>query len=235
MRFVSASVALLNIACSCAHAGAVARLAAALPDIGPPPQGEVRWIARSMRMNGMPMTLKVIQTRLSPTELFSFYEASMRGQADTELRRSTMGEWQLLSIKSADHYATIQVRPVIAGSEGTIAVTASPEQATQKLSSEFPRPLTTRIVGLQEYDDAGIESEHISFSSRRTVTMEARAFQQELERQGWQITKQQATRSLVGRGVVIEAQHGAQQALLTLLPDAMHPSTTAIVVVWRKS
>jgi hypothetical protein len=195
----------------------------------------MRWIARSMRMNGMPMTLKVIQTRLSPTELFTFYEAGMRGQPGTELRRSAMGEWQLLSVKSSDHYATIQVRPVIAGSEGTIIVTASPEQATQKLSSEFPRPLTTRIVGLQEYDDAGIESEHISFSSRRTVTMEARVFQQELERQGWQITKQQATRGLVGRGVVIEAQHGAQQALLTLLPDAVHPSTTAIVVVWKKS
>lgn len=234
MRFVSAGVALMNIACSCANAETVARLAASLPDIGPPPQGEVRWIARSMRFNGMPMTLKVVQTRLSPTDLFTFYEASMRGQPGKEFRRSTMGEWQLLSIKSPRYYATLQVRPVIAGSEGTIAVTLSPGRASPKLSSEFPRPLTTRIVSLQEYDDAGIESEHIRLSSRRAVTAEARAFQQELERAGWQIRKQQATRA-ASRGVVIEAQHGAQQALLTLLPDEVRPSSTAIIVVWRKS
>ena len=234
MRLISASVALMNIACSCANAEAVARLAASFPDIGPPPHGEVRWIARSMRFNGMPMTLKVIQTRLSPADLFIFYETSMRGQTGNEFRRSTMGEWQLLSIKSSHYHATIQVRPVIAGSEGTIAVTLPPERGIPKLSSEFPRPLTTRIVSLQEYDDAGVESEHISLSSRRAVTTEARAFQQELERAGWKIGKQQATRS-ASRGVVIEAQHGAQQALLTLLPDETHPSTTAIIIVWRKS
>lgn len=229
MRFALVCIALMNFASPYTHGGTVA-----LPDIGPPPQGEVQWIARSMRMNGIPMTLKLIQTRLSPSELFTYYEASMRGQPGNEFRRSTTGEWQLLTIKSSHHYATIQVRPVVAGSEGTIAVTVSPEQATPKLSSTFPRPLTTRIVSLQEYDDGGIESEHISLSSSRAVTMEARAFQQELARDGWQITKQHSARD-ASRGVVIEAQHGAQQALLTLLPDATQPSMTAIVVVWKKS
>lgn len=232
MRFATC-IALMSIANPCAHAGSIARLTAALPDIGPPPQGEVQWIARSMRMNGIPMTLKVVQTRLSPSELFTFYEASMRGQSGNEFRRWATGEWQSLSIRSPRHYATIQVRPVIAGSEGIIAVTMSPEQAKPKLASEFPRPLLTRIVSLQEYDDAGIESEHISLSSHRAVTVEARAFHQVLTRAGWQITKQQTARE-AGRGVLIEAQHGAQQALLTLLPDATQPSTTAIVVVWRK-
>lgn len=233
MKF-AAGIALMSIASPCVHAGTVSRLTAALPDIGAPPQGQVQWVARSMRMNGIPMTLKVIQTRLSPSDLFTFYESSMRGQAGNEFRRWTTGEWQLLSIRSSHYYATVQVRPVIAGSEGTISVTMPPEQAKPKLSSEFPRPPTTRIVSLQEYDDVGMESEHISLSSRRAVTMEARAFQQELTRAGWRITKQQAGRD-VGRSVVIEAQHGAQQALLTLLPDATHPATTAILVVWRKS
>ncbi len=49
-----------------ANAERLIRTAANLPDLAAPPQGSAQWIARSMRMNGLPMTLKAFESRLSP-------------------------------------------------------------------------------------------------------------------------------------------------------------------------
>lgn len=220
---------LVLIGCACsANAGTIARLTASLPDIGPPPQGEVRWVVRSMRVNGVPMTLKSIRSHLQPQELFQHYEAQLRARDHMEARRAVRGEWHALAIKSRQHFITIQVRPSVEGSEGTITVTAIPSAV--KFTTEFPRPLTTKLLSLQEYDDAGVEAEHIGLSSPRAVPIEAQAFLHELTRFGWQATQRAAT-----RGAVIEAQRGAQQAFVTLQTDSTQPSITAIVVVWRKS
>lgn len=209
-------------------AGTVARLTAALPEIGPPPQGEVRWVSRSMRMNGVPMTLQIVHSRLQPPEVFGHYESTLRAKTHSEMHRSTSGEWQVLGIGSPQHYITIQVRQTGAGSEGTIVVTGFPATAT--FVTDFPRPPSTRLLSVQEYDDAGLESEHLSLSSRRGVSIEARGFFNELTREGWQVTQRDA-----GRSTVLEAHRGAEQAFVTLAPDSTQPSMTAIVVVWRKS
>lgn len=91
-----------------------------------------------------------------------------------------------------------------------------------------------RIVSRQEYEDDGIEAEHLSFASSRTVVVEAEAFAAEMLRAGWQILRRQSMQSR-GRGVVIEAQYGSQQALVTVQPEDDDRLATAIVVVWRKS
>ena len=179
-------------------------------------------------MNGVPMTLKTIRSHLQPQELFEHYEAQLRARDHMETRRTVRGEWHVLAIKSRHHYTTIQVRPSVAGSEGTITVTAIPSAA--KFATEFPRPLTTRLLSLQEYDDAGVEAEHIGLSSLRSVQIETLAFLTELTRVGWQATQRTAT-----RGAVIEAQRGAQQAFVTLQANSTQPSITTIVVVWKKS
>lgn len=234
-------VALSITACMAARAGALARITASLPEVPPPPQGQAQWVAKSMRMNGLPMTLQVFQSRLSPDELLNYYESQAYRGGHGEFRRSTNGDWQLLGIKSPQHYVTVQVRAAMNGSEGTIAVSPPIGPASQsatakiarKITSDFPRPRTARILNLQEYEDAGIESEHLSLSSPRSATTEARAFVGELIRNGWQVIRQQPMRA-TAHGVVIEAQRGAQQALLTLQPGRAQSSTT-IVVVWRKS
>jgi hypothetical protein len=199
-----------------------------------PPQSEVQWIARSMRMNGAPMTLQSIQSRLSPDALFAYYEARTRDIGGNEYRRSASGEWQLLAIRSPRRYTTIQVRHTTGGSEGTITTSALPAPTITKTTSEFPRPPSARIVNFQEYDDAGIQSEHISLLSSRAVALEAWAFAEKLTRAGWKILRQQQMHQ-VSAGVAIETQRGTQHALLTLQPDHAQPALTAIVVVWRKS
>lgn len=187
-----------------------------------------------MRMNGLPMTLRTFQSQLRPTEVLDYYESQSHRWGRSEYRRSISGQWALLGIRSADNYISVQARPTITGSEGTITVSASPGNISATTSSGFPHPKTTRILSRQEYEDAGVESEHLSLSSPRAVVVEAQAFIDELTRHGWQIIRRQVMKAASG-GIVIEAQHGVQQALLTLQSDRAPAASTAVIVVWKKS
>jgi hypothetical protein len=145
-----------------------------------------------------------------------------------------IGPWQVLMARSRDHFITVHARSTVSGSEGTILVSPALDPAALKAKSDFPRPRTARIVNLQQYDDEGMKSEHISLSSERAPFTEAQAFSQLLITNGWSIISTRPTRESY-RGFVLEAQRQAEQALLVIIPDAARPSTTAIVVTWKKS
>lgn len=216
-----------------AQAGSLARATAALPDLGAPPQGSTQWVARSMRMNGLPMTLKVFESRLAPGAVLSHYESFVKMQGTHESRRTTNAPWQVLMLKSPDHFISVHARSVAHGSEGTILVSPTVEATSLRMRTEFPRPASTRIVNLQQYDDDGVQSEHISLSSDRASFTELQAFSQQLISEGWVILDTRPTHN-VQRGYVLEAQRRAEHAQLLFVPNAAHPATTAIVIIWKQ-
>lgn len=217
-----------------ASAERMIRTTAHLPDLAAPPQGSAQWLARSMRMNGLPMTLKSFESRLSPDAVLNYYESQLRSLGSHEARRSVSSPWRVLMFKSHDHFVTVHARPSSAGSEGTILVSPALDPAVLRLQTEFPRPPSTHIVNLQQYDDSGIQSEQISLSSERAPFTEAQAFSQLLITSGWNIIDTRPTYQS-HRGFVLEAQRQAEHALVVIVPDAARPSTTAIVVTWKKS
>jgi hypothetical protein len=223
----------LLVVAQTANAGALARITAALPDVPAPPQGSVHWVARSMRLNGLPMTLRTFESRLAPAALFNYYEGQAQRWGHNELRRETRGAQQLLSIRSPRYLITIEAIASVAGSEGTILVSDPPERIRPVLVSRFPHPATARLVNCQEYEDDGIAAEHLSFASTRAPRSEAQSFVEELTRAGWQVLRHAPTQK--ARGVIIEAQRGAQLASVTLAPDQSRLAATSVVVVWRKS
>lgn len=225
-------VVLLLVAMACPAGAEHSR--PALPDMAAPPQGTAQWISRSMRMNGLPMTLKAFESRLSPDAVLAHYESMLKTAGGHETRRLTSSPWQVLSFKSPEHLITLHARAVGAGSQGTILVSPVLEEAPLRMRTKFPRSPTARIVNLQQYDDAGMESEHISLASDRSPFVEARAFSQLLIRDGWTIIETRPTQQ-THRGFVLEAQRDAEQALIVILPDAARASGTAIVITWKKS
>ncbi|HLS81835.1 MAG TPA: hypothetical protein VK025_10565 [Steroidobacter sp.] len=204
-----------------------------LPDLQAPPQGEARWIARSMRMNGLPMTIKAIRSPHPPDEVLHYYEGLSQAAGGRQTRRTKSGPWHMLAIGTSQHHISIQVRSVIGGSEGAITVSSRPERERSALDTEFPLPRSATIVALQEYVDFGRRTELIALTSPRSVASEAQAVRHALSSSGWRLIRD-------GRGVetrrtrVIEAQKGAELALLTILPDEVQRGGAAIVIVWSK-
>ena len=216
------------------HAESLTRVTATLPDLSSPPQGEAQWIARSMRMNGLPMTLKAFQSRLAPEAVLAHYESQLKAQGSHDTRVTADPPWQVLMLRARDYFITVHARAVSHGSEGTILVSPALEPASLRLQTEFPRPASTRVVNLQQYDDAGMRSEHISLSSNRAPFTELQAFSELMIRDGWAVLDTRPARA-AHRGYVLEAQRQAEHALLVIVPDAVQPTTTAIVIAWRKS
>jgi hypothetical protein len=233
MRREIVTFALFSTLALPAQAGSLSRATEALPNLGAPPQGSAQWIAKSMRMNGLPMTLKIFESRLTPDAVLSHYEWFMKANGAHESRRTTHAPWQVLMLKSADHFITVHARAVAHGSEGTILVSPALEPASLRMRTDFPRPTSTRIVNLQQYDDDGVQSEHISLSSNRATFTELQEFSQLLISQGWSVVDTRPTKD-VQRGFVLEVQRQSEHALLVIVPNAAQPTTTAIAITWRK-
>lgn len=231
MRYAFAMVACLLFAG--AHAGAIERSTRGLPELGPPPQGEAQWVARSMRHNGLPMTLKSFHSRLSADGVLRHYETQTKHGSTRESMRSRRGAWQVLAILEARFFITIHARDLPSGSIGTIVVTAHPGDDTMSLATRFPLPPTLHIVNLQQYEDEGERAEHISLLSPRAPHLEAFSCAQLLRRKGWRLI-QDAPAATIERGHVIEAQKGTAHARLTFMPDRSGVGGTAIVIVWKK-
>jgi hypothetical protein len=231
MRHEIAALTMLTTLALPTHAGDLSRATEALPDLGAPPQGAAQWIAKSMRMNGLPMTLKIFESRLRPDAVLSHYESFVKGTHES--RRTMNAPWHVLMLKSGDHFITVHARAVAHGSEGTILVSPALDAGLLKMRTSFPRPASARIVNLQQYDDDGVQSEHISLSSSRASFNELQDFSQLLIGEGWSVVDTRPTHD-VQRGFVLEVQRQAEHALLVFIPNAAQPATTAISIVWRK-
>lgn len=233
MRNELLTFAMLSTLALPAESGSLSRATEALPNLGAPPQGATQWVAKSMRMNGLPMTIKVFESRLTPDAVLSHYESSVKASGAHESRRTTNAPWQVLMLSSASHFITVHARAVAHGSEGTILVSPALDPASLRMRTDFPRPASTRIVNLQQYDDDGVQSEHISLSSKRASFVELQEFSQLLIGEGWSVVDTRPTLE-VQRGFVLEVQRQAEHALLVIVPNAAQPATTAIAVTWRK-
>lgn len=224
-----ALLAMCAVAPPCAP-GSIARQTQTLPDIGAPAGGEAVWIARSMRLNGVPMTLKSFTSSTNADDVLHHYERTLRSRADMKTRRAHEGEWRVLAVMTDDYYATIRARNTPQGTDGLIIVTPPLADMKPKKRTRFPYPDSAAVISLQEYEDEGVEAEHISFVSRRSAAIEARAFAARLSQTGWQVLRNEATRTR--DGYVIEAQKGAALAFLNV--RRADNAGTTILAVWRK-
>ncbi|MET0534239.1 MAG: hypothetical protein ABW171_08445 [Steroidobacter sp.] len=224
--------ALLMVSTMATQAGELASLTSRFPEPAPPPNGEAQWVAQSMRMNGLPMTIKAFKTSADVDEVINFYEHWWRAKGKADYTRSRRDEWSILGIKTDEHYITVQARSTLGGSEGTIAVSADP-RTVKRVATRFPHPKSSTVVTLQEYEDFGVQSEHITLLSQRSASTEAREFANMLVRGGWQLVlDRRATKT---QGHIIEVQKDAQHAQLSFLPGRDLGATTAVTVVWKKS
>ena len=227
-------VAVLLLASNSILAGPIARATSRLPEIPAPPQARVEWIAQSMRMNGLPMTLQRFESSQPVEAMFAHYArwwSTTDAGAHGVSRMLQRGEWKILALTSPELHITIGAKQRGGGSEGNVAVSRNPSSIEPSTSTSFPHPRTTRVVNLQEYEDARASAEHISFMSARSVSMEAHKFRELLTDRGWVINREQGMQSNA-RGHILEAQKGANLAHLTFQPAL--PSGSSIIVIWRK-
>jgi hypothetical protein len=231
-KLIVCVLALLHVAPG-ASAGNLLRETQKLPDVAAPPGGHAFWIARAMRLNGVPMTIKSFASRSNADEVLHHYERQLRTSSSLKTKRAQEGKWRVLSVAGPSYFITIRARNTARGAEGTIAVSPALAGVSASTRTNFPHPPSMRVVNLQQYDDEGLEAEHISLISTRSVMIEAREFASLLTQHGWQLLRSEGTADRRG-GHIIEAQKAAALAFINL-QRLQRGGETSIMVVWRKA
>ena len=126
----------------------------------------------------------------------------------------------------------MQARKTLIGSEGTIAVSSNPD-TVEEVATKFPHSRSATVQELQEYDDSGIEAEHITFSSSRDLSAELNEFSDALRRAGWGLVLSQPAQKSVGH--ILEVQKGGNHARLTFQRVREAGAATTVTVIWRKA
>lgn len=214
-------------------AASIARQAAKLPDIAAPPGGHAEWVARAMRLNGVPMTIKSFTAKSNADEVLHHYERTLRTSADSQTRRTQEGQWQILSVMNEHSYVTVRATNGVDGATGTVTVTPSLEDAQPHKHTRFPHPNSAQLISIQEYEDEGVEAEHLSFVSRRSAAVEGHQFAAVLEQRGWQVLRDEPS-GRARTAHVVEAQNASALAFIHLR-RADTGGLTTILVVWRKA
>lgn len=216
---------------STVHAGAISKAVASLPALPAPPQGMTEWVARSMRMNGLPMTIQMLVSRSVPDNVIHFYESWAKHQDGVQTRQWHTRNTQVLSIRAASYLATIELRRVVDGSQGTIVISSPPEKSSPMTSTQFPHPDSWRIANLQQYEDNGKDTEHITFTSAREPQSEAQTILQLLAARGWTLIDKNA----VGvNEVSLELQRNAELARVVVNHGTDHHANSLITILWSK-
>jgi|GEM_PF-997938 hypothetical protein len=219
------------LAPSLAIGGSIASATRQLPELDAPPGGKAVWLSQAMRLNGVPMTIKSFAAAMNAQEVLHYYERRLRG-SDTQTKRWFEGNDEVLGVLSDDAYITVRARNTPQGSQGTITVTPPLKKQRPLLRTRFPHPASARVVNLQQYEDDGIEAEHISLLSPRPVGSAAHEIAQLLRQHGWTIWRSEPMSHARG-GHVIEAQKDASLAQLNL--QRLKSGETAILIVWKKT
>jgi hypothetical protein len=214
-----------------AHAGSIARAVEKFPDLPAPPQGEMQWVARSMRMNGLPMTIQALYSHSAPDEVVHFYESWATHVSGAQTKRSHTHDVEMLSIRSNSFLITLELRHVITGTQGTIVTSSPPERATMSTKTKFPHPTSWRVANLQQYDDAGKETEHITFTSEQAPAHDAQAIAELLASSGWTLVNEHASNAYE---FLVEAQHDAELARVVITNDVDHRVNSLVTVLWSK-
>ncbi len=224
------AAALAGLLLAMAGAGAVTRDGAPwppLPEIRPMPGMETRWAARRIRLNGVPMSIRLFTVASPVEEVVAYYQRLWKGRGEIVVEVAGAGE-RIVGHGDRGHYFTVQVRPAPAGAEGSLVVTAMDAPAAARTS--FPLRRGSRVLSRMESWDAGLLAETLQIRAQHSVASMVSWYRRTLGSRGW---KEQLDRT-AGPGRVLELQRGGELLQMVVSPPADRAGGAEITVNWTK-
>lgn len=172
---------------SIALTAAAAAAAGDWPVIERPPHAEVEWVARDMRLNGVPMRIQRFSAKAGVQEVLGYYRARWGSAQERRTVENTVGPWSVIGRRVGDYYLTVQVKPVDhLRSEGFLAVSRLPVFEPQRPPGEgFPRLGDSAVVSDLESNDDGKAGRTLVIRNYFSVQANTEFYRSQLAAQGW--------------------------------------------------
>jgi len=173
------------------------------PEIPPPPQAEVAWVAEDMTQNGVPMKIKTFSSRLSKKAIVEFYRAAWSKGSGPKPAVNEGGAWTVVGTIDGGYVLTAQVkdRENNPGSEGFLAIStliAAAKMDAIRTDTKFPRLSGTQMLSDTRSSDSGRRGKTLIMKNHYSVETNASFYIDKLKADGWSIdpiaaTHQQST------------------------------------------
>ena len=112
------------------------------PDVIEPPQSQSKKMVKEMYVNGVPVSVKFFNSRLSPERVVSFY----RNRWADNFAESDSGPWQQISQLTNKYFITVQVKDGNdRGTQGRINITKLTKNK-RKVGKDIPMMLQSTIL-----------------------------------------------------------------------------------------
>ena len=222
-------VALLSIA----PAGGPACAAEPWPHIDLPPKGDVQWVARSLRVNGVPTSILQFQSPLSQNEILDYYRSRWSGGFAHVPQVHALGDASVMSQERGSYLMTVKVEGAARGASHGLISVALLAGARADLD---PAPLLllsgSAVISVLESDDGGVNSRQVMILSPHQPASVAQFYESSLDNAGWQ--RVQATDNPTGGGSFLVYALGAQEVQLSIARSRSGSGSTVLANIVTK-
>jgi hypothetical protein len=161
------------------------------PELPPPPDARVFWVARDMTYNTMPMAVRQFTTKHGLEDVLAFYKNEWQESPDPPqpgfLINDLAPPWVTISRIEDGYMLMVQVQPADDdGALGYLSVTRLPDNARPpKLAKGFPLPGNTLVVNEIASEDPGKSGRTMMLVNKHDLASNVAFYRNQYAESGW--------------------------------------------------
>lgn len=188
----------------------------ACPEFPTPKNAKLQAVAAQMDYNGIPMSIRRIESKAPPEEILAFYRKEwaatkeIRGPAEYPL-----GPWQVIASLRGECFFTVQVKPFGKdGSEGFLGLTAPPNGKMVK--EALPMLPGSTVLNDIAHNDAGKTARTVVLKNSFSPAANADFYRRNLGDLGWRVTTHYRMEKPDQKGDVMVLKNGLRELSVTM-------------------
>lgn len=206
--------------------GAFAAGVASCPAIPVPAGAALQSVASDMVVNGMPMSIRMMDTAQTPKQVLDFYRAAwpnLPGQLGNVEDR--VAPWDVISTRKDDCFYTVQVQTAKRGTIALLGVSRAVDQPATA-GAGFPAMAGSKVLSDLGSQDQGKSGRLLVLSNQFSGSGNATFYRDQMRSAGWVLVKQSTPKAGQTQTIVMVFRRGASWADFSIDQGA---GATAIV------
>lgn len=180
------------------------------------PEGQAMVVTPSTVVNGLPMAVVELNTRLGAEDVRKFYLTLWRGQASGVFEMENEG-WQIVAMLDGNCYYTAQIKPAGTGARALLGVSRVPDRSKLKeAGAGFPRLPGSQVLTDMLHDDGMKKGRTLLLSNAHSARVNADFYKQALVTDGWELRAARIVPNPAGTGYVLYLKRGLEERNVTI-------------------
>lgn len=192
------------------------------------PGSKVSWIAQDMQLNGVPVSIRQVDTSAPLNEVVTYYRKAWDSQHPLIQRHE--GDETVLAAMQGKRFVSLRLRTEGTATRGLLTVSADPASHHEDLATTLPVPHGAVVVSRQQYRDGQHPAEALTLRADTPVAFNKAEIEGALEVDGWRKDVDTSSTSIAD-GAVLLFRRGDESMRVIIGSDPSWNNETLILMV----